>query len=135
MLVVRPLAVLLIMLTVLSSASAAELVMYRRAGCPWCLAWEREIGPIYGKTDIGRRVPLRVIDLDQPGRREIFLSSPIRYTPTFVLVAENREIARLEGYPGEDFFWANLDRIFKRLPSNPHDDLPVARPDSSGSGE
>jgi hypothetical protein len=135
MLLARPFAAVLVMLTVLSSASAAELVMYRRAGCPWCLAWEREIGPIYGKTDMGRRVPLRVIDLDQPDRREIFLSSPIRYTPTFVLVAENREIARLEGYPGEDFFWGNLDRIFKRLPSNPRDDLPVARPDSPGSGE
>ena len=34
-----------------SAADALELVMFRRAGCPWCATWDREIGPIYGKTD------------------------------------------------------------------------------------
>ncbi len=90
--------------------------MYRRAGCPWCAAWDREIGPVYPKTDIGRRLPVRFVDLDKPSGEQIFLTSPVRYTPTFVLVADRREIARLEGYPGEDFFWGQLDRLFKQLP-------------------
>jgi hypothetical protein len=123
--ILRALATFLVLLSVLSPGWAAELIMYRRAGCPWCLAWDREIGPIYHKTEFGRSAPLRMIDIGRPDRQEIFLSSPIRYTPTFVLVAESREIARLEGYPGEDFFWANLARIFKRLPSPPRGDLSV----------
>ena len=46
--------------------SPPELLMYRRAGCPWCAAWDREIGPVYPKTEIGRRLPVRFVDLDKP---------------------------------------------------------------------
>ncbi len=46
-----------LMLAIVShSAFAAELFMYRREGCSWCLAWDREIGPIYGKTPVGQRM-------------------------------------------------------------------------------
>jgi thioredoxin-related protein len=98
----------------MSTASALELVMYRRAGCPWCAAWDREIGPIYGKTDVGRRLPIRFIDLERANERKFALKSPVRFTPTFVLVDEDREIARIEGYPGEDFFWGALERLLQR---------------------
>ena len=46
-------------------ANAAELVMFYRDGCPYCAAWEREIGPIYHKTEIARRAPLRRVNLDR----------------------------------------------------------------------
>ena len=42
------------------------------------------------------------------------LTSPVRFTPTFVLVDGNREIGRIEGYPGEDFFWGRLERLMLR---------------------
>jgi hypothetical protein len=89
--------------------------MYRRVGCPWCAAWDREVGPIYGKTDIGRRFPLRMIELgtEQP---QLVLRSPIIYTPTFVLVEQNRELGRIEGYPGEAFFWQLLERLVRSQP-------------------
>jgi len=32
----------------------------------------------------------------------------LRYTPTFVLTEGDREIGRIVGYPGADFFWALL---------------------------
>jgi hypothetical protein len=99
----------------LSSAAAAELVMYRRDGCPWCAAWDRDIGPIYGKTDIGRRVPLRMADIDRD-RTSVVLRSPVIYTPTFVLVQNGREVGRIEGYPGDHFFWALLEDLLRRLP-------------------
>jgi len=97
-----------------TTASALELLMFRRAGCPWCAAWDREIGPIYGKTDVGRRLPIRFIDLERANERKLALESPVRFTPTFVLVDEDREIARIEGYPGEDFFWGALERLLQR---------------------
>src|SRR5450759_2512855 len=43
----------------LSNARAAELVMFEQAGCAWCEAFDREIAPIYGKTEEGLRAPLR----------------------------------------------------------------------------
>jgi thioredoxin-related protein len=92
-------------------ANAAELVMFRRAGCPYCAAWDRAIGPIYPKTDIGTRLPLRQVDLDRSPDGKVALVSPVRFTPTFVLVDSGREVGRLEGYPGEDFFWGLLERL------------------------
>ena len=53
-----------LLLALASAAQATELVMFRRDGCPWCAMWDREIGPIYSKTEIGRRAPLRMLDLD-----------------------------------------------------------------------
>ena len=100
-----------------AGAGAAELVMYRRQGCPWCAAWDREIGPVYPKTDVGRSVPLRMVDLDQGDRAAVRLRSPIRYTPTFVLVDRGREVGRVEGYPGDAFFWGLLERLVEQLPS------------------
>ena len=33
------------------------------------------------------------------------------FTPTFILVADGREAGRIEGYPGEDFFWGLLAKM------------------------
>jgi len=98
-------------------ADAAELVMYRRDGCPWCARWDRDIGPVYSKTDIGKRAPLRMVDLDRDPDRSVVLRSPVRFTPTFVLVDSGREVARLEGYAGEHFFWPLLEKMMEKLPA------------------
>jgi thioredoxin-related protein len=87
--------------------------MFRRAGCAWSTAWDREIGPIYGKTEIGGRVPVRFIELEHVNETKFTLESPVRFTPTFVLVDEDREIGRIEGYAGEDFFWGMLERLLQ----------------------
>jgi len=116
---IRALAALCAVVVLASAADAAELLMYRRAGCPWCATWDREIGPIYPKTDIGRRVPLRMVDLDRGDTPAVRTRSPVRYTPTFVLVENGREIGRIEGYPGDAFFWGLLERLVEQLPSRP----------------
>jgi hypothetical protein len=41
------------------------------------------------------------------------LARPISFTPTFVLVEDGRELARIEGYPGEDFFWGLLGMLLE----------------------
>src|SRR5688572_21703158 len=101
----------LVLLGLAAPAVCAELVMYRRAGCPYCTAWDREIGPIYPKTEIGKTLPLRHVHLDRGRDSSVVLRSPIRYTPTFVLVEDGKERARIEGYPGEFFFWPRLENL------------------------
>jgi hypothetical protein len=98
------------------SAQAAELVMFRRAGCQWCAAWDREIGPIYAKTELGRRAPLRMVELDRGVEPALRTRSSVRYTPTFVLAEGGQELGRIEGYPGDAFFWGLLERLLERLP-------------------
>jgi hypothetical protein len=105
----------MLMLFACSSSQAAELIMFEQAGCEWCAAFDREIAPIYPKTDEGRRAPLRRLDIAQPLPRELAFIAVERLTPLFVLVDDGREIGRIRGYPGEDNFWGLLDAMMKTL--------------------
>ena len=92
---------------------AAELLMVREDNCPWCIVWDEEIGPIYPKTPEGKFAPLMHVDLGASIDDTRILKSVI-YTPTFILVENGVEIARLEGYPGEDFFWTLLGEMLSK---------------------
>jgi thioredoxin-related protein len=96
-------------------ARAAELVMFTRAGCEWCAAFEREIAPVYGKTDEGRRAPLRRVDFDAARPADLTFIEVERLTPLFVLIENGREIGRIRGYPGEDHFWGLLGALIEKL--------------------
>ena len=96
-------------------ARAAELVMFEQQACEWCEAWHAEIGPIYPKTAEGKRARLRRVDIFDPLPDDLRHIPPGRFTPTFVLVDNDREIGRIRGYPGEDFFWGLLAEMFGRL--------------------
>jgi hypothetical protein len=107
----RSLIAILALLASAVPALSAELVMYRRAGCPYCLAWDREIGSIYPKTEFAQKLPLRHVHIDRGKDSSVVLKGPIRYTPTFVVVEDGKEKARIEGYPGEFFFWGVLEKL------------------------
>ena len=92
-------------------AFAAELVMYTRNGCPFCLRFEREVAPVYAKTPEGKAAPLRRIDLPAGGVRGEGLREPVIATPTFVLVDDGREVGRITGYLNDDMFWGLLGRL------------------------
>lgn len=92
-------------------AFAAELVMYTRNGCPFCLRFEREVAPVYAKTPEGKAAPLRRIDLPAGGVRDGGLREPVFATPTFVLVEDGQEVGRITGYLNDDMFWGLLGRL------------------------
>ena len=98
-----------------TNARAAELVMFEQAGCVWCESFNREIAPVYGKTDEGRRAPLRRVDIANPVPQELAFIDVEKLTPLFVLVDNGREIGRIRGYPGEDNFWGLLGALIKKL--------------------
>lgn len=91
--------------------SAAELVMVERPGCSYCDEWKEVIGPIYPKTQAGKFAPLRMVDISEDAPFEGGYASPIVFTPTFVVVENGQEVARLLGYPGEMFFWPLLEAM------------------------
>jgi thioredoxin-related protein len=95
-------------------AYAVELVMVEQEGCIYCEQWNADIAPAYPKTSEGRFAPLRRVDIfAMPD--DLTVKRKVLYTPTFLLVEDGREIARLEGYPGPDFFWPMLDRMLKKF--------------------
>ncbi|WP_421858783.1 transcriptional regulator [Oricola sp.] len=98
-----------------NNAATAELVMFEQAGCAWCARWDREIGETYPKTAEGKRAPLRRVDINTPLPNDLSEIRVDRFTPTFVLVDDGREIARMRGYPGDEFFWFLLNDMFAKL--------------------
>ncbi len=100
-----------------SRLRGAELFMFEHAGCPWCLMWHREIGPIYSKTEEGKRAPLRRIMLSKDMPPDIAFAEPVVASPTFVLVENGREIGRLLGYRDEASFWGLLGVLLEKLPN------------------
>jgi hypothetical protein len=109
----------------LSSAHAAELIMFEEAGCLWCQAFDREIAPVYPKTEEGQRAPLRRVTLGTPLPADLEFVQTERLTPLFVLVDKGREIGRIRGYPGEDHFWGLLGALIKKLDTSPAKDKRV----------
>lgn len=109
----RPLACAAALLAVSLPAAATELVMVDREGCGYCLAWKKEIGPAYPNTDLGQFAPLRVVNIRDGAPDGVSFDRPVIFTPTFILIEDGAELARIEGYPGEDFFWGLLEKMLK----------------------
>lgn len=88
-----------------------SLVMVEQLGCVYCQAWDKDISTIYPLTDEGKAAPLIRIQLRAPVPEGMTFLRPAAFTPTFVLLKDGSEIGRIEGYPGEDFFWALLGQM------------------------
>jgi len=96
-------------------AGATELLMFDSPSCDWCEAWEEEVGVIYDKTDEGKLAPVRRLSIHDDMPPDLNHLKGIRYTPTFVLMAENKEVGRISGYPGEEHFWFLLNKLIGKL--------------------
>lgn len=100
-----------------ADARAAELIVLEQPGCSWCERWREEIGVAYPKTEEGRRAPIRFVDITRKWPDDLDGIGRERLTPTFVLVEGGMEVARLRGYPGENFFWPMLGEMLEKLPA------------------
>jgi len=93
--------------------------MFESSACTWCEAWDEEVGVIYDKTDEGKLLPLRKIDIADPLPPSLYWLRGIVFTPTFIVVDDNKEIGRIIGYHGEDFFWGYLTNLARKVPRQP----------------
>ncbi len=98
-------------LSVTSLWAETRLLMAEEPGCIWCARWHAEIGPIYPKTGEGAAAPLRRMNLLEPLPKDIVLARRVNFTPTFILLVNGSERSRIEGYPGDDFFWGLLGQM------------------------
>lgn len=98
-----------------SGANGAVLVMFDQDHCPYCERWHAEIGAAYPKTEEGRLAPLRRVDIHAPLPADLPGLEPAHVSPVFVLWHDGRELGRIQGYPGEDFFWPLLGELLAKL--------------------
>ena len=106
---------LLIVIFSVSAVSQTALVMVTDKACPFCQAWEREVGKIYPKTDLAQEFPLVRLELKDtlPGYNINF--SEVRGTPSFIFLRDNNEIGRIEGFSDVEMFWWLVDDIVAQV--------------------
>ena len=113
----KPLAILATALFFTAPLRAGELVtklvMVEQHGCIYCDRWDSEISHIYPKTPEGKFAPLERLQISAINHSGITFERSVNFTPTFVLVENGSEVARIEGYAGEDFFWGLLLMMLK----------------------
>lgn len=104
-------------------AGDLQLLMFERDGCIYCQRWNEQVGPAYPNTPEGAAAPLLRIDIKQALPEGITLTAGRPFlTPTFVLTDDGTEVGRLEGYPGDEFFWFLLDGLLEKTGWTPTDD-------------
>lgn len=102
----------LILLANIANVSAEEqapleLVMVTSDHCPFCKAWERDVGFIYSNTPYAQKARLRRVDIADVASTLPELPTIVFGTPTFLILENNMEVGRIEGYQSSDlFFWA-----------------------------
>lgn len=96
-------------------APSDQLVMFQQRGCPYCAAWNRDVGVSYAKTDEGRKLPLRRVDIADPRPEDLREIRDVVATPTFVIMHCGKEFRRITGYIGQDQFWGLMAIDLKAL--------------------
>lgn len=106
----------LVVLVGLSMPAFADmkLVMVEEDGCMWCARWNEDVSEIYPKTPEGKAAPLVRMDIKGNYPEGMTFDRPLYFTPTFVLMVDGQEASRIEGYPGEDFFWGLLGQMIEK---------------------
>ena len=101
-----------------AGAHGAELLYFFSPSCGYCKAFDEEVAGIYPKTEAGRKAPLKRVEVDPDSFKP--LESDVAFdpgtVPVFVLVEDGREIARLNGYGGDELFWMSMQRMLDQLP-------------------
>ena len=98
---------------------ALELLMAHNPGCHICEKFIKEVAVDYNDSEIAKKLPLIIISVyEQPEWfKEAYRENrikPIRGTPTFIICNGRKELSRLTGYISKEWFYTNLDSMFKK---------------------
>ena len=85
--------------------AGTRLIMVTSDHCPFCQAWERDIGVLYEKSPYAPSLPLKRVDIGSAMPEGVTLQSPVLGTPTFLIIYNGQEIDRQRGYDNAEMFW------------------------------
>jgi thioredoxin-related protein len=91
--------------------SRLELLVVEVDNCIYCGIFRRDVAPTYQGSERSRTVPMRFVDINAPDVDRLSLTGPIDSVPTVLVVENGREVGRIAGYVGPEFFFHSLNRI------------------------
>mgnify|MGYP001295656339 CR=1 FL=1 len=97
--------------SVKAADSRGQLVMITSSHCPWCEAFEDDVGKSYERTDEALVYPLRRHDFYVAMPDDLAHLTPATMTPTFIVVRDGAEVGRIIGYPGAELFWWRISEF------------------------
>lgn len=93
------------------AASAGQLVYVEWSGCGYCKIFNKQMAWAYKSSAVGKKVPLRRVDILGRWPADLKRVSRPSYTPVFILVEKGREVGRFDGYSSPQGFKRNLERL------------------------
>ena len=87
------------------SNAKSIMLMITDEACPYCQAWEREVGHVYPKTDFSKEFKLVRMPIDVSMSDFGDNVDPALGTPTFIFIRDRVEIGRIEGFSDVEMFW------------------------------
>ena len=97
-----------------NEAAAARLIMVTSEHCPYCQAWERDVGAVYDKSPYAAKLPLSRVEIGSEMPESVAIKKPIVGTPTFLIILNGQEVDRQRGYvDAEMFFWWLSEHMVK----------------------
>ena len=88
-----------------TSAADSRLIMVTSDHCPYCQAWELDVGAVYNKSPYATTLPLTRVEIGSKMPESVTLQKPVVGTPTFLIIHDGQEINRQNGYFDADLFW------------------------------
>ncbi len=88
-----------------------QMIMITDKNCIFCIAWEKEIGEIYPKSDIGKKYPIIRIEIKDIKQSDQIKYEKVKVTPTFIFLSNNKEKGRIYGFSNPEMFWWRIDEI------------------------
>ena len=89
------------------------MIMITDKNCIFCIVWEKEIGKIYPKTDIGKKYPIERLEIKDIRPNNRFNIEKSSVTPTFIVIKDDKEKGRIYGYSNPEMFWWRIDEILE----------------------
>ena len=112
---------LILLLSLVSTSFATELIMFSTKTCGYCRAFLKEVAPTYAQSKYAKLLPLRIISMDEAHAPKWFDRAydeqridPIVGTPTFVVFNNGNEVARLMGYLSKEDFYKDIDGFYNK---------------------
>jgi hypothetical protein len=97
--------------SVKAADSLGQLVMITSSHCPWCEAFEDDIGRGYYRTEEALIYPLSRHDFYEEMPDDLRHLTPATMTPTFIVMRDGLEVGRIIGYPGAELFWWRISEF------------------------
>jgi len=95
-------------------ATALEIVVIEVGGCKYCPLLRQDVAEGYARSPRARDVPIRFVDVTATGADRLKLKSPVNIVPTTVLMHNNVEVGRIEGYVAPDDFARLVTDLLRR---------------------